>query len=64
MQTYNPISDKLQVTDSAPFEIIPLHFIGCIIDIITDKLRGRISLDIYRGLVLESAQRIVTEHLL
>ena len=37
---------------------------GCIVDIITDKLRGRISLDIYRGLVLESAQRIVTEHLL
>jgi len=41
-----------------------LHFVGCIVDIITDKLRGRISLDIYRGLVLESAQRIVTEHLL
>jgi hypothetical protein len=41
-----------------------LHFIGCIIDIITVKLRGRISPDIYRGLVLESTQRIVTEHLL
>ena len=64
MQTYTPLHDKLQINDDDNSDIIPLHFIGCIIDIITDKLRGRISLDIYRELVLESAQRIVSEHLL
>lgn len=41
-----------------------MHFVNCILDIITNKLRNRISIDIYRGLVLESAQRIVSEHLI
>jgi hypothetical protein len=38
--------------------------VGCIVDILTTKLHRRISPDIYRGLVLEASQRIVSEHLL
>jgi hypothetical protein len=45
-------------------ELVPLHFVGCIVDILTTKLHRRISPDIYRGLVLEASQRIVSEHLL
>ena len=50
--------------ESATTELIPLHFVGSIVDILTRKLYRRISVDIYRGIVLEAAQRIVTEHLL
>lgn len=44
--------------------LVPLHFIGAVIDIITNSLRKRIKQDIYRGIVLEAVQRIVTDHLL
>jgi hypothetical protein len=38
--------------------------VGSVVDILQNKLRGRISPDIYRGLVLESSQRMVIEHLM
>jgi len=69
-QTYLPL-EKLQLrrlgdspNSGVHEELVPLHFVGCIVDILTTKLHRRISPDIYRGLVLEASQRIVSEHLL
>ena len=43
--------------------LVPLPELAMIIEIIETKLHGRISTDIYRGIILESVQRILSEQL-